>query len=148
MSLVGTATAANVGDGAGLSAPATPARPAATPRTGPRPKRQPVRTCVACRTTGGKRGLLRVVRVTARPDGGDAGAAAKTVRVELDPTGKKNGRGAYVCPTLACVQTALKRKALERSLKTPITEDVATALRGAVAVSPVADSAEESPTGT
>jgi uncharacterized protein len=85
-----------------------------------KPKRQPMRTCVACRTTGGKRGLVRVVRL---PDG--AG-------VVLDLTGKKSGRGAYVCPTVACVTLALKKKQLERSLKTTVSEETAVALRAAV----------------
>jgi predicted RNA-binding protein YlxR (DUF448 family) len=84
------------------------------------PKRQPVRTCVACRTSGGKRGLLRLVRL---PNG--AGVA-------LDPTGKQSGRGGYVCATSACVELALKRKALERSLKTALTEEVQAELRAAI----------------
>jgi uncharacterized protein len=83
-------------------------------------KRQPIRTCVACRTAGGKRGLLRVVRL---PDG--AG-------VVLDPTGKQSGRGAYLCPTLMCLELALKRKALERSLKTTLSEETQTALRAVI----------------
>jgi uncharacterized protein len=86
------------------------------------PKRQPVRTCVACRTSGGKRGLLRLVRLP-KPEG--AGVA-------LDPTGKQNGRGAYICATSACVELALKRKALERSLKTALTEEVQAELRAAI----------------
>ncbi len=49
--------------------------------------------------------------------------------VALDPTGKQSGRGAYLCPTEACVTQALKQKKLERSLKTPIPETVADALR-------------------
>lgn len=93
--------------------PAT-AQPAAA-----KTKRVPVRTCVACRTSGGKRGLLRVVRL---PDG--AG-------VVLDPTGKKSGRGAYVCPTGACIAAALKKKQLERSLKTPLPEEVVAELTAA-----------------
>lgn len=80
-------------------------------------KRQPIRTCVACRTPGGKRGLLRVVRL---PEG--AG-------VILDPTGKASGRGAYLCPTTACLELALKRKALERSLKVSLSEEALAALR-------------------
>jgi uncharacterized protein len=83
-------------------------------------KRTPIRTCVACRTTGGKRGLLRLVRL---PEGGG---------VALDPTGKKSGRGAYVCPSETCVTQALKRKSLERSLKPPIPESVAEELRRTV----------------
>ena len=85
-----------------------------------KPKRQPMRTCVACRTTGGKRGLVRVVRL---PDGGG---------VELDLTGKKSGRGAYVCPATACVTLALKKKQLERALKTPVSEETGAALRAAL----------------
>lgn len=78
---------------------------------------------MACRTSGGKRGLLRVVRLGAGENAGD---------VVLDPTGKKSGRGAYVCPTPECIALALKQKKLERSLKTPIAESVADALRAAV----------------
>lgn len=85
-----------------------------------KPKRQPIRTCVACRTAGGKRGLVRVVRL---PDSGG---------VELDLTGKKSGRGAYVCPTVACVTLALKKKQLDRSLKTTVSDETGAALRAAV----------------
>ena len=83
-------------------------------------RRQPVRTCVACRTAGGKRGLLRLVRL---PDG--AGVA-------LDPTGKQSGRGAYICPTVACIELALKRKAFERSLKATLSEELQAELRAAI----------------
>lgn len=75
---------------------------------------------MACRTAGGKRGLLRIVRL---PDG--AGVA-------VDPTGKQSGRGAYVCPTLACIELALKRKALERSLKTTLPEGFAQTLQSTI----------------
>lgn len=85
------------------------------------PRRTPQRTCVACRTAGGKRGLLRVVRL---PEG--AGVA-------VDPTGKASGRGAYVCPTPECVELALKRKSLERSLKAPLADETIAALRASVA---------------
>ena len=84
-------------------------------------KRTPIRTCVACRTSGGKRGLLRIVRL---PD---------AQGVALDPTGKRSGRGAYVCPTDECIGLALKQKKLERSLKTPIPEALASDLRAAAA---------------
>ncbi|MBC8135127.1 MAG: YlxR family protein [Fibrella sp.] len=84
-------------------------------------KRIPVRTCVACRTSGGKRGLLRIVRL---PEG---------TGVVLDPTGKRSGRGAYVCMTVECVTNAQKRKAFERSLKVAVTDDVFSALQNAVA---------------
>lgn len=108
--------------GAAPKAPAAPKEPV-------RPRRTPIRTCVACRTAGGKRGLLRVVRL------------ANGAGIELDPTGKKSGRGAYLCATDACVTLALKAKKLERSLKSPLTESVVEALRAAVVAS-------ESPDGT
>jgi len=66
--------------------------------------------------------LLRVVRLGAGDNAGE---------VILDLTGKKSGRGAYVCPTTACIGLALKQKKLERSLKTPMTEAVSEALLAA-----------------
>ncbi len=77
-----------------------------------KPKHIPIRTCVACRTTDAKRGLLRVVR---QPDG----------VVVYDPKGKMPGRGAYVCAQPACIALARKQKKLERSLKAaPIPESL------------------------
>lgn len=84
----------------------------AAKQPGLRPKHVPQRTCIACRSTESKRGLVRVVRT---PEG----------RVELDPTGKKNGRGAYVHETGACWDEALKKERLARALKiAPPTEDI------------------------
>ena len=80
-----------------------------------RQKHTPIRTCVACRTSGDKRGLLRVVR---NPEG----------TVEFDPSGKANGRGAYVCASEACINLAQKRKSLDRSLKSTVSEEVYTSL--------------------
>jgi uncharacterized protein len=92
------------------------------------PKRVPLRTCVACRTTGGKRGLLRVVRLPEKTQ--------TEYRLVLDTTGKISGRGAYVCASLTCVEAALKQKKLERSLRisVPVTEvaELATQLREAI----------------
>ncbi len=73
----------------------------------PRPRHIPIRTCAACRTAGDKRGLLRVVRL---PDGA----------VQFDPGGKASGRGAYVCASATCIETARKRKSLDRSLNAAI----------------------------
>ncbi len=67
-------------------------------------KHVPLRTCVACRTTGAKRGLVRIVRT---PQGS----------VEVDPTGKAAGRGAYLCQRRECWQEALKRETLARALR-------------------------------
>jgi hypothetical protein len=64
----------------------------------------PQRTCVACRHTDAKRGLIRLVRTT---EGG----------IAIDPTGKRQGRGAYLCASRTCWQMALKRKQLERALR-------------------------------
>src|SRR3954462_3380886 len=92
-------------------------------KKGPRPKHIPQRTCVACRTTGAKRGLVRVVRT---PEG----------RVVLDETGKKSGRGAYLCKARDCWDNALKRKALEYALKVPVTGEDKQALQDYAATQP------------
>ncbi len=67
-------------------------------------RKTPQRTCVACRTIGGKRGLLRTVRT---PEG----------RVVLDPTGRLPGRGAYLCREAACLNAAIKGNQIEHILK-------------------------------
>lgn len=82
----------------------------------------PLRTCVACRTSGAKRGLLRVVR---KPDG---------VTV-YDDTGKANGRGAYVCASPDCIAAAKKQKKLDRSLKAAVAPEVFDALLAAAEAS-------------
>ena len=76
----------------------------APPARGSRPRHVPQRTCVACRQTGAKRGLVRIVRAT---DGS----------VSIDATGKRSGRGAYLCDTPECWQAALGRGVLPRALK-------------------------------
>ena len=85
-----------------MSTPSTPA-PGRAGRGGPRPKHVPQRMCVACRGHDAKRGLVRVVR---RPDGS----------VGLDPGGRANGRGAYLCHRPACWERALKAGLLVRAL--------------------------------
>jgi len=67
-------------------------------------KRLPQRTCVACRTVRNKRELVRLVHT-----------AEGTV--EVDPSGKKPGRGVYLCPERPCWQRGLKGKHLEYALK-------------------------------
>lgn len=67
----------------------------------------PQRTCVACRSQRPKREMVRVVRAL---DGS----------VGVDPTGKRSGRGAYLCLQPSCWQQALKRHALEKALKTEL----------------------------
>ncbi len=77
-----------------------------------RPKKHiPQRTCVACRTLCPKRELVRVVRT---PEGD----------VIVDETGKRNGRGAYLCPRDTCWEKALTKGLLNRALRTNLTADV------------------------
>lgn len=76
-----------------------------------RKRKIPQRLCLGCRTMKDKRELLRVVRT---PQG----------EIELDITGKKAGRGAYICPNPGCLQKALKSKGFEKSLRTSLREDV------------------------
>ena len=74
-------------------------------------KKIPQRQCMGCRERKEKRELIRVVRA---PDGG----------VSLDFRGKAPGRGAYICPDMACLKKAIRSKALERSLETAIPEEI------------------------
>jgi predicted RNA-binding protein YlxR (DUF448 family) len=70
----------------------------------------PQRTCVACRRVGNKRELVRLVRTIA----GD---------IVIDRTGKKEGRGAYICPERTCWEKALKGKQLSVALRSNITQE-------------------------
>nr|ALS90350.1 protein of unknown function (DUF448) [uncultured bacterium] len=83
---------------------------------GQRPKHVPQRTCVACRTSDAKRSYVRLVRTA---DG----------LVNVDPTGKQNGRGAYLCRTRACWQRGLDNRALDRALKIEIDDERRAELR-------------------
>lgn len=76
---------------------------------GPRVKHVPQRTCIACRKAGGKRGLVRLVRT-----------AEGTVEVDL--TGKKAGRGAYLHPVRSCWEIGLKGSRIEQALRTKLAQ--------------------------
>ncbi len=78
---------------------------AATARA--RPKHAPRRTCVGCDSAASKRELIRLVRTSAGV-------------VELDPTGKRPARGAYLCHTAKCWEHAIKTGRLERALRTKL----------------------------
>ena len=81
-----------------------------------RPKKKiPERKCLGCNTSKPKCELARVVRA---PDG----------TVSLDLTGKKSGRGAYVCKSVECLKKCRKRRALERALEVEIPDAVYTAI--------------------
>ena len=73
-------------------------------------KHVPQRTCVACRKTDVKRGLVRLVST---PEKG----------VEVDLSGKKSGRGAYLCHESKCWESALKTGRLEQALRTKLKAD-------------------------
>ena len=74
-------------------------------------KKIPQRQCMGCRERREKRQLIRVVR---SPEG----------EVSLDFSGKKNGRGAYLCPDAQCLKKAIKAKALDRSLEVSIPQEI------------------------
>ena len=81
-----------------------------------KPKKIPMRMCVGCREMKEKKTLIRVVR---SPEGD----------VSLDPTGKKSGRGAYVCRDPDCLKRAIKQRQLERQLDAALSPETAEALR-------------------
>ena len=74
-------------------------------------KKIPQRMCLGCQESKPKRELIRIVR---SPEG----------EFSVDTTGKKPGRGAYICPKMECFNAARKSKGLERSFKSPIDKSV------------------------
>ena len=80
-----------------------------------KPKKIPMRMCVGCREMKEKRDLIRIVRT---PEG-DA---------VLDATGKRSGRGAYVCRQADCLRRAIRQKQLERQLEITLTPEITDAL--------------------
>lgn len=78
-------------------------------------KKIPMRQCIGCGEMKSKKEMMRILK-TAEDE------------IVLDMTGKKNGRGAYVCMNLDCLKKARKSKALERSFKMAVGEDVYDAL--------------------
>ena len=73
-------------------------------------KKVPMRQCVGCNEMKSKREMIRVIKTAEE--------------VLLDTTGKKNGRGAYLCPCSACLEKARKSRGFERSLKMTIPEEI------------------------
>lgn len=78
-------------------------------------KKIPLRQCIGCGEMKNKREMIRVLKT---PEGD----------FTLDATGRKNGRGAYLCPSVECFQKAVKGKGLERSFKMAIPKEVYEAL--------------------
>lgn len=78
-------------------------------------KKVPLRQCIGCGEMKTKKEMIRVLKT---PEG----------EITLDATGRKNGRGAYVCPTMECLKKAIKSKGIERSFKMAIPREVYEAL--------------------
>ena len=74
-------------------------------------KKVPMRKCVGCQEMKNKKEMIRVIRTSEQ-------------EFVLDATGKKNGRGAYICPNRECLSQAIKSKGLERSFKQAIPKEV------------------------
>lgn len=83
-----------------------------------RKKKVPLRKCIVCQQSSAKKELIRVVRT---PES----------RVELDPTGKKNGRGAYICGRLEGFDRAVKMRAFDRALNMHLDAETLENLRAA-----------------
>lgn len=74
-------------------------------------KKIPQRQCVVCGEFKDKKSMIRVIKTNED-------------EIFLDDTGKKNGRGAYICKTAGCLAKAIKNKGIDRSLKMKIPENV------------------------
>lgn len=74
-------------------------------------KKIPLRQCVGCQEMKSKKEMIRVIKTA-----GD--------EILLDATGRKNGRGAYLCPSTECLKKAIKGRGLERSFKMAIPKEV------------------------
>lgn len=74
-------------------------------------KKIPLRQCIGCGEMKSKKEMIRVIKT---PEN----------EIALDGTGRKNGRGAYVCPGQACLKKAIKSKGLDRSFKMSIPKEV------------------------
>ena len=74
-------------------------------------KKVPMRQCTGWREMKSKRDMIRVIKTSEN-------------EICIDATGRKNGRGAYICPSMECLKRAMKSRGLERSLKTSIPDTV------------------------
>jgi uncharacterized protein len=75
-------------------------------------KKIPLRQCVGCGEMKSKKEMLRILKMSETND------------IVLDVSGKKNGRGAYICRNRDCLMKAIRNKGLERSIKTGIPQEV------------------------
>jgi len=82
-------------------------------------KKKPLRTCMACNEQKEKNELLRIVK-------------SKEGIIEPDLTGKKNGRGAYICKNEECLNKLIKSKRLERIFEKEISSELYESIRGVI----------------
>ena len=82
-------------------------------------KRLPQRTCVGCNSQKNKNELIRIVK---NKDGD----------IRIDKTGKMQGRGAYICDNIECLDKAIKSKRIEKTFETKISDEIYENLRGVI----------------
>ena len=82
-------------------------------------KKKPERTCIACNEQKEKKELLRIVK-------------SKEGIIEVDETGKKNGRGAYICKREECLEKLIKSKRLQKVFEKEIENELYESIRGVI----------------
>ena len=82
-------------------------------------KKQPQRTCMGCNQKKDKKELIRIVK-------------NKDNEISIDKTGKKEGRGAYICDDVKCLEKLQKIKRLERVFEMQISQEIYESLRGVI----------------
>lgn len=82
-------------------------------------KGKPQRTCIGCNTKKDKKELIRIVK-------------NKEGKIRIDKMGKQEGRGAYICNDIQCLEKVIKSKRLEKTLDTKISEEIYEDLRGVI----------------
>ena len=82
-------------------------------------KKIPQRTCMGCNEKKDKNELIRIVK-------------NKNNEIHIDKIGKMDGRGAYICNDINCLEKVIKSKRLERVLETKITDEIYESLRGVI----------------
>ena len=82
-------------------------------------KKQPQRTCMGCKQKKDKKELIRIVK-------------NKNNEISIDRTGKKEGRGAYICDDVNCLDKLIKSKRLERVFEMSISNEIYESLRGVI----------------
>ena len=82
-------------------------------------KKQPQRTCMGCNQKKDKKELITIVK-------------NKNNEISVDRTGKKEGRGAYICDDVNCLDKLIKSKRLERVFEMSISDEIYESLRGVI----------------